>query len=176
MLIPYMDDFMFFASSPAHAYALRDRLTSLLGILDLSQQLDKGQWEPAQRLEHLGMELDSRSGTTTEARGFKYDCDHEPHITYKELKAVQYAVLNFLSELRGRQVLLLEDNMGVVQILANLTSRSPLLMTKLGKLWFILDSNDISISARYIKTTANIGVAASAARLTTTTGRSAYAT
>eukprot|EP00873_Tetraselmis_striata_P013475 jgi/Tetstr1/433739/TSEL_022958.t1 len=43
--------------------------------------------------------------------------------------------------------------MGVVHILANLTSRSPLLMTELRrKLWFIRDTNDISIRAHYIKT------------------------
>eukprot|EP00873_Tetraselmis_striata_P009239 jgi/Tetstr1/429503/TSEL_019408.t1 len=93
---------------------------------------------------------------TTEGRGFWYDCDHELHITYKKLKAVRHAVLTFLSELRGQQVLLYEDNMGVVHTLANLTSRSPLRMTELRKLWFILDSNNISIRARYIKTTANI--------------------
>eukprot|EP00873_Tetraselmis_striata_P037562 jgi/Tetstr1/457826/TSEL_044371.t1 len=46
--------------------------------------------------------------------------------------------------------------MGVVHVLANLTSRSPLLMTEVQKLGFILDSNDISIRARYIKTTSNI--------------------
>eukprot|EP00873_Tetraselmis_striata_P010676 jgi/Tetstr1/430940/TSEL_020696.t1 len=60
------------------------------------------------------------------------DCDRELHITYKELKVVRYAVLTFLSEMRGRQVLLREDNMGVVHVLANLTSRSPLFMTELG--------------------------------------------
>eukprot|EP00873_Tetraselmis_striata_P021812 jgi/Tetstr1/442076/TSEL_003159.t1 len=43
--------------------------------------------------------------------------------------------------------LLHEDNMGVVHILTNLTSRSPLLMTKLRKLWFILNTNNISIRA-----------------------------
>eukprot|EP00873_Tetraselmis_striata_P004901 jgi/Tetstr1/425165/TSEL_015626.t1 len=89
---------------------------------------------------------------STEARGLWYDGDRELHITYKELKAVRYAVLTFLSELRGRHVLLHEDNMGVANFLANLTSCSSLLMTELGKLWFILDSNDIFIRARYIKT------------------------
>eukprot|EP00873_Tetraselmis_striata_P036839 jgi/Tetstr1/457103/TSEL_043753.t1 len=65
---------------------------------------------------------------TTEACGFWYcDCDRELHRrTCKEVKAVRYAVLTFLSELRA------------------------------AILWFILDSNDISICARYIKTTANI--------------------
>eukprot|EP00873_Tetraselmis_striata_P044139 jgi/Tetstr1/464403/TSEL_009196.t1 len=67
---------------------------------------------------------------TTEARGFKYDGDRELHITYK---AVRYTVLTVLSELRGRQVLIHEDNMVVVHILASLTSPSPLLMTELRK-------------------------------------------
>eukprot|EP00873_Tetraselmis_striata_P044929 jgi/Tetstr1/465193/TSEL_009900.t1 len=56
---------------------------------------------------------------TTEARGFWYDGDRELHITYTELMAVRYAVLTFLSELR-----------------------------ELRNLWFIVDSNDISIRAR----------------------------
>eukprot|EP00873_Tetraselmis_striata_P035703 jgi/Tetstr1/455967/TSEL_042748.t1 len=65
----------------------------------------------------------------TEARGFWHDnCDRDMHITYKEHKAaVRYAVLTFLSELR-----------------------------ELRKLWLILDSNDISIRPRYIKTAANV--------------------
>eukprot|EP00873_Tetraselmis_striata_P013091 jgi/Tetstr1/433355/TSEL_022641.t1 len=46
--------------------------------------------------------------------------------------------------------------MGVVHIFANLTSRSPLRMTELRKLWFVLDSHGIFIRARYIKTTANM--------------------
>eukprot|EP00873_Tetraselmis_striata_P020642 jgi/Tetstr1/440906/TSEL_029177.t1 len=269
-MLPYMDDFMFFASSRTQAYAVHDRLTSLLG-----RQPDKGQWKLVQRLEYPGMEIDSRrSGTIraparkldplaatalglirrakrdmrwllvrevasqggraqflflainpagfylrelhdvlrandswsglvkitrqlrrdlewwlavqpqqqplylqtrgdglhacrqlrprvgrrhpqrdTEARGLWYDCNRKLHITYKELKAVRYAVLTFV---RGRSVLLHEDNMVVVYVFANLTSRSPMLMMELRQLWFILDSNDISIRARTIKTTSNI--------------------
>eukprot|EP00873_Tetraselmis_striata_P019723 jgi/Tetstr1/439987/TSEL_028348.t1 len=61
------------------------------------------------------------------------------------------------SRAKAYAVLLHEDNMGVVvHVFANLAFRSPLLMTELQKLCFILDSNDISIRARYIKTTANI--------------------
>eukprot|EP00873_Tetraselmis_striata_P019091 jgi/Tetstr1/439355/TSEL_027791.t1 len=67
---------------------------------------------------------------TTEARGFWYDDGRELHITYKELKAVRYAVLTFLSEMR--------------------------VMIELRKLWFILDTHGIFIRARYTKTTANI--------------------
>eukprot|EP00873_Tetraselmis_striata_P014481 jgi/Tetstr1/434745/TSEL_023797.t1 len=44
----------------------------------------------------------------------------------------------------------------VVHVLANLTSRPPMFMTEPRKRWLILDSNDISIRARYTKTMANI--------------------
>eukprot|EP00873_Tetraselmis_striata_P016988 jgi/Tetstr1/437252/TSEL_025982.t1 len=166
-------------SRRAQAYTMRDRrLTSLLGRLGLNRHPDKGQWEPVQRLKHLGraqflllaiksarfylrelhdvlrtkdswsgrikmtrqlrrdlewwvavpnhsngrssiykpvetayMHVDSSGygwgavlNETTEARGFMYDGDRELHITYKELKAVRYAVLTILSELRGRHV------------------------------------------------------------------------
>eukprot|EP00873_Tetraselmis_striata_P043104 jgi/Tetstr1/463368/TSEL_008290.t1 len=205
-MLPYTDDFIL-ASNRAQAFTVRDRLISLLGRLGLSRHPDKGQLEPVQRLDHLGLEIDSRSGRaqflflaikparfylrelrdvlrtkdsrngrvkvtrqirrdlkswvavpnhsngrsiykpveracmstapakygwgavlneTTKARGFWYERDRDLHISYKELKAVR------------------------------LTSHSPMLMTELRKLWFILDSNDISIRARYIKIMANI--------------------
>eukprot|EP00873_Tetraselmis_striata_P014898 jgi/Tetstr1/435162/TSEL_002618.t1 len=41
-MLPYVDDFMFFASNRAQAYAMFGRLTSLLGRLGLSQHPDKG--------------------------------------------------------------------------------------------------------------------------------------
>eukprot|EP00873_Tetraselmis_striata_P005697 jgi/Tetstr1/425961/TSEL_016311.t1 len=41
-MLPYMDAFLFFASSRAQAYAVRDCLTSLLGRLGLSRHPDKG--------------------------------------------------------------------------------------------------------------------------------------
>eukprot|EP00873_Tetraselmis_striata_P020626 jgi/Tetstr1/440890/TSEL_029162.t1 len=173
-MLPYMDEFMFFAFSRAHADDVRDRLTSLLGKLSHSMHPDTGLWEPDSRsgrvkmthqlrhdlewwvavpnhnngrsiykpVETAYMHIDNYGygravvlNATTEARGLWYDCDRELHITYNELKAVRYAVLTFLSELRYRKVLLHEDIMGVVHILSNLTySRSPLLMIELRKL------------------------------------------
>lgn len=91
-----------------------------------------------------------------EARGFWTGSDRLQHITLKELKAVRLAVLSFLRLLRGRRLLLHEDNQAVVSVLTHLTSRSPALMTELRKLWLLLDSNDIHIRTRYIRSAANI--------------------
>ena len=90
-----------------------------------------------------------------EARGFWYGPDRDEHITWKELKAVRLAVESFLPHLRGRRVLLHEDNQSVVAVLSNLTSRSPVMMTELRKLWHLLDSNDIWLQPQYIRSAAN---------------------
>jgi hypothetical protein len=91
-----------------------------------------------------------------EARGFWDPTDLKQHITWKELKAVRLAVLSFLPHLRGRRVLLHEDNQSVIGVLTNLTSRSPALMNELRKLWFLLDINDVQLRTRYIRSAANI--------------------
>eukprot|EP00873_Tetraselmis_striata_P038373 jgi/Tetstr1/458637/TSEL_004341.t1 len=89
------------------------------------------------------------------ARGFWYEDDRSRHITWKELRTVRHAVESFLPQLRGRRVLLHEDNTAVVAALANLTSWSPVMMEELRKLWHLLDIHDISISPRYIQSAAN---------------------
>ena len=93
---------------------------------------------------------------TSEARGFWPRPDLDQHITWKELKAVRLAVEAFLPQLRGRRVLLHEDNTAVVQILTHLTSRSADLMNELRKLWYLLDVNGIHIRPQYIRSAANI--------------------
>eukprot|EP00873_Tetraselmis_striata_P012742 jgi/Tetstr1/433006/TSEL_022343.t1 len=90
------------------------------------------------------------------ARGFCYEDDRAHHITWKELRAVRHAVESFLPQLRGRRVLLHKDNTAVVAALANLTSRSPVMMEELRKLWHLLDIHDISIRPRYIQSAANV--------------------
>eukprot|EP00873_Tetraselmis_striata_P017362 jgi/Tetstr1/437626/TSEL_026293.t1 len=91
-----------------------------------------------------------------QARGFWYEDDRAHHITWKELRAVRHAVESFLPQLRGRHVLLHEDNTAVVAALANITSRSPVMMEELRKLWHLLDIHDISIRPRYIPYAANV--------------------
>ena len=78
------------------------------------------------------------------------------HITLKELRAVRYTVETFLPHLRGRRVLLWEDNQAVVAILTHLTSKSPSLMAELRRLWWLMDVNDIQLRAKYIRSAANI--------------------
>jgi hypothetical protein len=69
---------------------------------------------------------------------------------------VRHAVESFLPQLKGRQVLLHEDNTAVVAALIKLTSRSPVIMTELRRLWYLFDTNDIHIRPRYIQPAANV--------------------
>jgi hypothetical protein len=64
---------------------------------------------------------------------------------------VRLAIESFRPQLRGRNVLLHEDNTAVVATLSKLTTRSPVMMTELRRLWHLLDVNDISIRPRYIR-------------------------
>jgi hypothetical protein len=61
-VLPYLDDFLLL--SPTYAAAIRDRgiLETLLHNLGLRRNLTKGQWEPAQTVEHLGLAVDSKRG------------------------------------------------------------------------------------------------------------------
>ena len=91
-----------------------------------------------------------------EARGFWSGKDKEQHITFKELKAVRCAVKSFLPELKGRRLLLHEDNVSVVGVLTHLTSISPATMSELINLLCLTDENHIRIRTQYIESAANI--------------------
>jgi hypothetical protein len=69
---------------------------------------------------------------------------------------VRLATESFLPKLRGRNVLLHEDNTAVVATLHKLTTRSPVMMTELRRLLYLLDLNDISIRLGHIRYAANI--------------------
>jgi hypothetical protein len=58
--------------------------------------------------------------------------------------------------MRGRKVLVHEDNQAVVGVLNHLTSRSPAMMDELRKLWQLIDTNNINVRARYIRSAANV--------------------
>ena len=82
--------------------------------------------------------------------------DLEEHITFKELKAVRCAIQAFLPELKGKRLLLHEDNQSVIGVLTHLTSRSPTMMCELRKLFLLTDTYDIKIRTKYIRSAANV--------------------
>jgi hypothetical protein len=91
-----------------------------------------------------------------ETRGFWGMPDLDEHITFKELKVVRYAMQTFLPKLKGKRLLLHEDNQSVIGVLTHLTSKSPTLMCELRKLFLLIDTNDIKIRTLYIWNTANV--------------------
>ena len=64
-------------------------------------------------------------------------------------------VQHYLESLRGRRLLLYEDNQAVVAILTNLTTRSPLLMAELRLIVELLAEADLTLRATYIRSAAN---------------------
>ena len=88
-------------------------------------------------------------------RGFWHPHQRRQHITMLEAKALRFAVEAFLPQLRSRHVLLREDNQAVCAMLQSWTSRSPALMQELRKLWYLLDSNDILLEPKYIRSEDN---------------------
>jgi len=90
------------------------------------------------------------------AHGFWRQRQRRCHITLLELKAVRFTVEAFIAELRGKTVLHWCDNQAVIQVLTNVTSRSPELMKELRKLWRLLDLEDITLRTRYIRSAANV--------------------
>jgi hypothetical protein len=90
------------------------------------------------------------------AAGFWTAAEAQLHITFRELRAVRLFVLWYLESLRGRRLLLYEDNQAVVAILTTLTSRAPLLMRELRLLLEVLDWNDVSLRAIYIRSAENV--------------------
>ena len=89
-----------------------------------------------------------------------FSLGHSPiklhHISFNELKAVRYGIESFLSELKRRRFLLYEDKQIVVGVLTHLTSRSLAMMSKLRKLFLLIDEHDISIRMRYIRSSENV--------------------
>eukprot|EP00873_Tetraselmis_striata_P023969 jgi/Tetstr1/444233/TSEL_032126.t1 len=74
----------------------------------------------------------------------------------KELKAARLAIESFHPMLRNCHIRLHEDNQAVVGVLTNIASRSPRLMAELHKTWYLTDTHGITLSARYIRSAANV--------------------
>ena len=275
-VLPYVDDFLCLARTRREALRCRQRIQYVLDRLGLMRYPEKGYWEPTQRLEHLGMDVDTAEGmfrvppaklsglmqqagailaiasaarrlvavrtlagfvgyaqsvelacpearfylralhdvmatrTSWEARvrlsrqalrdlrwwrhvgtadvsraiwraptdrSLFTDASHLAwggaldgtvpaqgmwvgrecgrHINYLELLAVYRSVMAFEGELRGSSLLLWVDNMTIVQVLTNRTSRSPELMHLLRKVWRLIDAAGISLTVRWIASKEN---------------------
>jgi hypothetical protein len=61
-ILPYVYDFLLFASTKEEALTLRHRLAQLLYRLGLLHHPTKGFWAPAQVGYHLGIDIDTSSG------------------------------------------------------------------------------------------------------------------
>lgn len=276
-VLPYMDDFLGLCDSRESALTARAYTEAVLERLGLSRNVDKGQWEPVQRAEHLGVGIDTASGLffvppakltrisrmakdllcrasrcarrvpvrdlaafcgltqslylaipparflnrslhdcvgtrrhwrslvtlnseclrdlstyvdlpvkwtgraiwrspanavlhcdaspmgwggvlndSVPAHGFWRPHQRAEHINVLELRAVRYTVERFLQALRGRNVLLWEDNQVVCHVLTSWTSRSRQLMAQVRKLWWLLDLLDVTLHPRYIRSAANV--------------------
>ncbi|KAK3284632.1 hypothetical protein CYMTET_7732 [Cymbomonas tetramitiformis] len=61
-VLPYMDDFLLLLSNRIEALRARELTSRVLVRLGLSRNEKKGQWEPTQLVEHLGLEVDLKAG------------------------------------------------------------------------------------------------------------------
>ena len=68
------------------------------------------------------------------ANGFFNKVERQYHITILELLVVHYAVLSYLPQIQGAKLHLHEDNMGLVYILRERTSKSLAIMRLLRRL------------------------------------------
>ena len=93
---------------------------------------------------------------TVPAQGFWRAHQMKHHITLKELKAVRFAVESFLPELAGKIVQLYEDNQAVVATLMKGSTRSPLMMKELRKLFDLLGLHGITLRPQYIRSHLNV--------------------
>ena len=60
--LPYVDDFLGITRSRGEAYAARQRAAEVMDRLGITRHPEKGYWEPTQRLEHLGLDVDTEAG------------------------------------------------------------------------------------------------------------------
>eukprot|EP00873_Tetraselmis_striata_P015659 jgi/Tetstr1/435923/TSEL_002659.t1 len=61
-ILPYVDDFLLFASSEPEALELCQRVADLLDSLGLPRNPTKGLWGPVQYGQHLGVDIDTTTG------------------------------------------------------------------------------------------------------------------
>ena len=80
----------------------------------------------------------------------------EEHITLQELKACVAPSRRSPPELKGRRLLLHEDNQSVIGVLTHLTSKSPTMTLELRKLFLLTGNYDIKIRTQYIRSASDV--------------------
>ena len=61
-MLPHIDNFLLLLSSRIEALRARELSSRILVRLGLCRNEKKGQWEPAQLVEHLGLEVALKAG------------------------------------------------------------------------------------------------------------------
>jgi hypothetical protein len=61
-ILPFMDDFLVVCPTRAECLLARSHVQLVLEDLGIERHPEKGCWEPTQRLEHLGIDLDFKEG------------------------------------------------------------------------------------------------------------------
>lgn len=92
---------------------------------------------------------------TALAHGIWTSAERRHHITTLELIAVIRNVQAYLPRLKHKRVLVHEDNQAVIYIIRERTTRSPVIMAYLRKLWCILDTNCIDLRLKYVRSALN---------------------
>ena len=95
------------------------------------------------------------------ARSFWGPDELPAHINMKELRAVRYSLLSFLSHVRDRVVMVREDNTTTQAILGKGSSRSPALHDEFRKLWMMLEEFNIVLQVSRVASADNLADAAS---------------
>jgi hypothetical protein len=137
--------------------ALRD----LQWWVDLSaHSLGRAMWRsPEQAVLHSDASLFAWGGVLDShllAHGLWTAEERRHHITVLELIAVHRNLAAYLPRLKSKTVHLHEDNMAVCYILRRKTSRNPVLMAELRKLWAFADEHEVKLrTISYVRSADN---------------------
>ena len=113
-------------------------------------------WESTAYQQRIHVDASGNEGwgaalnMTVPAQGFWRAHQQHHIIAMKELKAVRFALQSFLPDVANAVVRLHEDNQTVLKILLSGTTRSPLMMRELRKLFELCGLHGITLRPEYI--------------------------
>jgi hypothetical protein len=89
-------------------------------------------------------------GVRAEMHGVWTEEEQQLPINILELRALRLAIERWAERLRGCVVRCWNDNMTVVAVVRGMTSRSPVMMEEVRRLWHVLDKHDIQLRLSHI--------------------------